>query len=105
MRSWQDLPGHTEARTMATALIRRRHQSAQPNLRAHLAICRFDHWFKNVFVLPGIVVALGMDPALATLALLPKVLLGLLAIGCVASSNYVINEIQDGPFDRHHPQK
>jgi len=90
---------------MATALIKRRHQSAQPRLRAHLAICRFDHWFKNVFVLPGIVVALGMDPALATIALLPKVLLGLLAIGCVASSNYVINEIQDGPYDRHHPQK
>ena len=31
--------------------------------RAHLRICRVDHWFKNVFVLPGIVVAIGVDAA------------------------------------------
>jgi 4-hydroxybenzoate polyprenyltransferase len=78
---------------------------ATPTLRGHLAICRFDHWFKNVFVLPGVVVALGMEPELATLALLPQLLLGLLAIGLVASSNYVINELLDAPFDRHHPTK
>ena len=26
-------------------------------LRAHLDICRVDHWFKNVFVLPVILIA------------------------------------------------
>ena len=31
-------------------------------LMGHLAICRMDHWFKNVFVLPGIVAAIGMRP-------------------------------------------
>jgi 4-hydroxybenzoate polyprenyltransferase len=76
-----------------------------PSLRGHLAICRFDHWFKNVFVLPGVVVALGMEPERLTLALLPRLLLGLLAIGIVASSNYVINEVLDAPFDRQHPEK
>src|SRR5215831_14931718 len=78
---------------------------AAPSVRGHLAICRFDHWFKNVFVLPGVVVALGMEPERLTLALLPRLLLGLLAIGIVASSNYVINEVLDAPFDRNHPQK
>ena len=77
----------------------------RPSLRGHLEICRFDHWFKNVFVLPGVVVALGMEPERLTLALLPRLLLGLLAIGIVASSNYVINELLDAPFDRHHPEK
>jgi decaprenyl-phosphate phosphoribosyltransferase len=77
----------------------------QPTLRGHLAICRFDHWFKNVFVLPGVVVALGMEPEHLGWSLLPRLLLGLLAIGVVASSNYVINELLDAPFDRNHPEK
>ena len=77
----------------------------RPSLRGHLAICRFDHWFKNVFVLPGVVVAVGMEPERLTLALLPRLLLGLLSIGIVASSNYTINELLDAPFDRHHPEK
>jgi hypothetical protein len=29
--------------------------------RAHAAIARLDHWVKNVFVLPGIVVALTLN--------------------------------------------
>ena len=73
-----------------------------PTLRGHLAICRVDHWFKNVFVLPGIVAAIGMDRRL-TWDLLARLLLGLLAIGLVASSNYVINEVLDAPFDRTIP--
>ena len=74
--------------------------AATPTLGGHLAICRFDHWFKNVFVLPGVVVALGMEPERLGWDLLPRLLLGLLAIGLVASSNYVINEVLDAPFDR-----
>src|SRR5689334_19559914 len=35
---------------------------ARANWRGHVAIARVDHWFKNVFVFPGIVVALGTDP-------------------------------------------
>jgi len=36
--------------------------SGRASWRGHVAIARVDHWFKNVFVLPGIVVALGTDP-------------------------------------------
>ena len=75
------------------------------SIRAHLQICRFDHWFKNVFVLPGIAVALSVDPERWRPGLLIEALLGLLAIGLVASSNYVVNELRDAPFDRHHPVK
>ena len=34
---------------------------ARPTLRGHLRIARVDHWFKNVFVLPGIIAAIGVD--------------------------------------------
>jgi 4-hydroxybenzoate polyprenyltransferase len=75
------------------------------SLRGHLEICRFDHWFKNVFVLPGIAVALSVDPGRWHPGLVLDAIVGLLAIGIVASSNYVINEVRDAPFDRHHPTK
>jgi len=65
---------------------------------------RVDHWVKNVFVLPGYVVALaagGLSEGLH----LDRLALALLAVGLVASSNYVLNELLDAPFDRHHPDK
>src|SRR5215212_5680979 len=78
---------------------------ARPTLRGHLQIARIDHWFKNVFVLPGIVVALFMDGANTSDGLLQRVLVGLLATCLVASSNYALNELIDAPFDRVHPTK
>ena len=33
----------------------------RPSLRGHLAIMRIDHWVKQVFVLPGIAIALTSD--------------------------------------------
>jgi 4-hydroxybenzoate polyprenyltransferase len=72
---------------------------------AHLRLMRLNHWVKNVFVLPGVVVALALDPARLTGDLIPRLLLGLLAACLVASSNYVLNEILDAPFDRTHPTK
>ena len=80
-------------------------QPQRPTLRAHLQIARFDHWVKNVFVLPGIVVAIGMDRSVLNGNLVVRTVLGMLAVGLVASSNYVINEVLDAPFDLQHPLK
>lgn len=77
----------------------------QPSLRGHFEILRVDHWFKNVFVLPGVAVALSLDPARLTAALPLRMALGLLAISLVASSNYVLNEVLDAPYDRLHETK
>jgi decaprenyl-phosphate phosphoribosyltransferase len=75
--------------------------------RGHFAICRVDHWVKNVFVIPGAVTALALDHSAARswtdLGL--RVALGLLATCLVASSNYVLNEVLDAPCDRSHPTK
>lgn len=72
---------------------------------AHWRIMRVDHWIKNVFVLPGVVVALTVAPERGSAALLPTLLQGFLAIGLTASANYVLNEILDAPYDREHPVK
>ena len=76
-----------------------------PSLRGHLQIARLDHWVKNIFVLPGIVTALGLDRVPITPTLLVHIVVGLLSVCLVTSSNYVINEVADAPFDRRHPTK
>lgn len=78
----------------------------RPSIEGHLRILRLDHWFKQVFVLPGIVLAgFFHGDALDTGALWWRIPVGLLSISLVASSNYVINEVLDGPFDKLHPTK
>lgn len=74
-------------------------------LRAHIQICRIDHWFKNVFVLPGVVVAVSIVPHVDAGDLAWRLAVGLVAVCLVASSNYVLNELQDAPYDVHHPLK
>jgi len=76
-----------------------------PTLAGHLRIMRVDHWVKNVFVLPGIVVALSVDSHARGHLDFFTLLIGLLSICLVTSSNYVVNEVLDAPFDRHHPVK
>jgi decaprenyl-phosphate phosphoribosyltransferase len=78
---------------------------ARPTWAGHLQIARIDHWVKNVFVLPGIVVPLAMDPAISSPGLGWRIFWGLLAVSLVTSSNYVINEVMDAASDRHHPLK
>jgi 4-hydroxybenzoate polyprenyltransferase len=75
------------------------------SIRGHIAIARVDHWFKNVFVLPGIVIALGTDPSVDLGGLGIRILVGLLSVCLIASSNYTLNELIDAPYDRHHPTK
>jgi decaprenyl-phosphate phosphoribosyltransferase len=71
---------------------------------AYLAISRPDHWFKNVLILPGTVVAVfASGTGLA--AFWPDLLLGIASLCCIASANYVVNEWLDAPFDRFHPLK
>lgn len=77
----------------------------KPSLAAHIEISRVDHWVKNVFVLPGIVVAWSLQPTPLGVDLLLRIVFGIIATCMIASSNYVINEVMDAPFDRHHPVK
>jgi 4-hydroxybenzoate polyprenyltransferase len=77
----------------------------RPALWAHVQIARLDHWIKNIFVLPGVVIALSLDPVAMDWPFVTRLLLGLLAVCLVSSSNYVINEVLDAPSDLEHPTK
>ena len=73
--------------------------------RAHVDIARPDYWFKNVFVIPGIVIALGTVTGVGARELAINIVVGLAATCLIASSNYTLNEILDAPSDIHHPDK
>lgn len=80
-------------------------RGGRATLSGHIQIARADHWVKNVFVLPGLVVAFSLDPTLLSRLNWISILGGFISICLIASSNYVINEVLDGPFDRLHPAK
>jgi 4-hydroxybenzoate polyprenyltransferase len=70
----------------------------------YVRIARLDHWFKNVFMIPGfaLAVAVGAEVGWGTLWQVP---VGVLAVCLIASANYTINEWLDREFDRFHPIK
>lgn len=78
---------------------------ASKSFAAHVNLLRLDHSVKQIFVLPGIVIAASLTGAAPDRALLVRTLLGLSAVVAAASSNYVLNELLDAPFDRLHPSK
>ncbi|MFZ5830717.1 MAG: UbiA prenyltransferase family protein [Planctomycetota bacterium] len=71
----------------------------------YVSIARPDHWFKNVFMLLGVLLAAFYRPDLLAQLQWWKVLIAFAATCLVASSNYVINELLDAPTDRNHPTK
>ena len=75
------------------------------SLWSYIQIARVDHWFKNAFMLLGVLLAFFYEPALFTWASVPRLSLAVLATCLIASSNYVLNELLDAPYDRFHPVK
>jgi 4-hydroxybenzoate polyprenyltransferase len=76
-----------------------------PKIWLYIQIARVDHWFKNVFMVLGVILAYFMQPELLTWSSIPTLGMALFATCMVASSNYVLNELLDGPTDRMHPEK
>lgn len=74
-------------------------------VKPYISIARPDHWFKNVFMLPGMAFAIYDSPDLLSWRIIFPFLLGVIATCLIASSNYVINEILDAPKDAFHPVK
>ena len=79
--------------------------SGKPTLRGHISISRIDHWVKQVFVLPGIAIAVTSDATGIGSAAFWKIPIGILSVCLVSSSNYVVNEVLDAPTDLSHPIK
>ena len=76
--------------------------SLSNSLKGYIKIARFDHWIKQLFILPGSVFAIylvGFSFSLASFAL------GIISTCLIASANYIINEYLDREFDKFHPIK
>jgi 4-hydroxybenzoate polyprenyltransferase len=74
-------------------------------IRPYVQIARVDHWFKNAFMLLGVILAVFYKPEVAAWSSVAPLALAVLATCLIASSNYVLNEILDAPSDRVHPVK
>jgi len=70
----------------------------------YIKIARIDHWIKNAFVVPGMVVAFALDPNVNT-NIWFNTFIGMISVCVVSSSNYTVNEIVDAPYDKFHPTK
>lgn len=74
-------------------------------MRNYIKIARPDHWIKNMFILPGIVMGLMMFGVDRLLPSMWNIVVGTVATCLIASANYVINEWLDAEFDKYHPVK
>jgi len=70
----------------------------------YIAMARLSHWFKNILILPGLIVA-AMLTGLPADGLAASLVAGLLSACLISSANYIINEWVDAKFDKHHPLK
>ena len=75
------------------------------SLRDYLGIARPDHWIKNIFVLPGAALAIGLSEVVDWPSTAMRLAIALAATCLLASANYTINEWLDAETDRHHPVK
>src|SRR6188508_2121777 len=79
-------------------------EHAPAQLKQYIKIARLDHWIKNMFMLPGVALAMFFTPSW-TLDLFFVVLVGVISTCLASSANYAINEYLDVQFDRFHPLK
>lgn len=74
-------------------------------MKDYIKIARIDHWVKNIFILPGIVLAILLTDNTVSSIDIFNIITGFIATCLTASANYVINEWLDAEFDQFHPTK
>ncbi|MBO4456606.1 MAG: UbiA prenyltransferase family protein [Butyrivibrio sp.] len=74
-------------------------------MKNYVKIARPDHWIKNLFIMPGVAIALLLTEFELDDINIIKLIIAFFATCMIASANYVINEWLDAPFDKFHPTK
>ena len=87
--------------TTSTRMVNARMET----FKNYIAIARPDHWFKNIFMLPGIALALSMSSTYVNQDILINILWAVISTCLIASANYTINEWLDAEYDKFHPVK
>lgn len=85
--------------------IEHRYVKTQSSFKDYVSLARPDHWFKNIFMVPGVIFALLYFDVTFSFEIVLRVIIGVVATCLIASSNYVINEWLDAEFDKYHPKK
>jgi decaprenyl-phosphate phosphoribosyltransferase len=75
----------------------------------YLSSLRLERWPRSLTILPGLVMAYLLFPESAKpvldVCLAAKVLLSFFLTWAISTTNYIVNEITDAPYDAHHPTK
>lgn len=75
----------------------------------YLKLLRLDHWIKNIFLFPGVAIAVSFESIPKGMSLyredIFQVILSFVTLCIASSANYVINEWLDRNFDSNHPFK
>ena len=74
------------------------------NLKDYISIARPTHWFKNIFIIPGVIFAAILTKNNFD-AFYLNFLYCIVSSCLAASANYVINEWLDAKYDKFHPTK
>lgn len=74
-------------------------------LKGYIKIARPDHWVKNAFIVPGVIIAKLLTGKVLDSGVVIRFIWGFMATCFIASANYVINEWLDAKFDKYHPTK
>ena len=61
-------------------------------LNSYIKIARFDHWIKQLFVLPGCMIAIVLLKKDYNNNIIKDIVFSVLSTSFIASANYVINE-------------
>jgi 4-hydroxybenzoate polyprenyltransferase len=77
--------------------------SPQKRLYDYFRIARFDHWIKQLFVLPGVFFAWALTGGI--IQNFVQIILSFFSTSFIASANYVINEWLDANNDKFHYEK
>ncbi len=73
---------------------------------SYFKLLRIDHWFKNLFIIAGIISAiLFAQSELIGLNFVIQGIGAFILASLISSVNYIVNQIADVEFDKKHPDK
>lgn len=73
---------------------------------SYIKLLRINHWFKNIFLLSGVLFAMfNSITDFMGIVFVGKLILAFLLSSLVSSASYIINQIADAKYDAMHPIK